>query len=151
MMTPIIIPTILIVPALFGYLVSRYTSLTGSLRQGAVIGLAADYLFFSVGHFAFTDELALMLPAFVPQRELIVLATGLLEIAIAFALLKSRSRRFAGIISIAVLILFFPANVYSALSGLGYGAKECGAWYLIIRAPLQIILIAWSYWFAVKQ
>ena len=151
MTTPLIIIVILIAPAVLGASVGWLTGHPRLARIGAVTGLAGAYAFFAIGHFALTEDLALMLPPFVPGRRAIVLITGVLEVLIALGLLIPRTRRTAGIVSIVVLLLFFPANVYSAFAGVGYGAKEWGPWYLAVRAPLQALLIFWSYQFAVRR
>ena len=46
--------------------------------------------------------------------------------------------------------MFFPANIYAAFNSIGLGGHQWGPIYLLIRAPLQIILIAWAYFLCVK-
>jgi uncharacterized membrane protein len=80
----------------------------------------------------------------------LVYLTGLLEIALALGLALPATRRLAGLAAIAILVLFFPANVYAAFAQVGMGGHAWGPVYLLIRAPLQATLIAWTWWFAVR-
>ena len=60
------------------------------------------------------------------------------------------TRHLAGFAAIAILVLFFPANVYAAFAQVEMGGHAWGPVYLLIRAPLQALLIAWTWWFAVR-
>lgn len=117
-------------------------------RKGkyAAIGLGIAMLFFASGHFAMTHELVEMLPRWVPERELIIYATGALEILIAFGLFTERWRRPAGLAAAFLFVLFLPANVYAALNYTGIGQHESGPGYLWMRVPLQFFLFAWALW-----
>lgn len=150
MITPFIVLTILFVPTLIAAVIARKTRADGIVNLGGVLGYAAAFAFFSVGHFVITDEMVSMLPEFIPARRPLVYATGLLEAGLALALLPKRTRAYAGLGCIAVLILFFPGNIYAAIKGVGPGGHQWGPVYLLIRAPLQALLISWGYWFAVR-
>ncbi|MEL6646050.1 MAG: hypothetical protein AAFQ79_19115, partial [Pseudomonadota bacterium] len=89
-------------------------------------------------HFVQTEAMTQMLPPFVPFATPLVLATGLLEFAIAAGLLHPASRRLAGLAAIAVLVVFFPANVYAAFAYIDIGGYAWGPAYLLIRTPLRI-------------
>ena len=49
-----------------------------------------------------------------------------------------------------MLIAFLPVNIYAAVNRVGMGGHEWGPIYLLIRVPLQFILIGWIWWFAVR-
>lgn len=150
MTTPAIILSILLIPTALGALIGKLTGRHHLQHAMAVRALAAAFLFFSVGHFVKTAGMIEMLPPFVPARQTLVLATGVLEILLAVALLIPRVRRAAGIGCLLVLVAFFPANIYAALNETGLGGHQWGPEYLLIRAPLQLVLLAWTYWFAVR-
>jgi uncharacterized membrane protein len=95
--------------------------------------------------------MALMLPPWVPERTPIVYLTGALEFAIAVGFLVPKFRRFTGWAGAAVLVLFFPVNIYAAINHVPMGGHAWGPVYLFIRAPLQIIILFWVYWFTIKQ
>ena len=117
-------------------------------RKGkyAAIGLGIAMLFFASGHFAMTSDLVEMLPSWVPERTLVIYATGVLEILIAFGLFSEQWRRSAGLAAAALFVLFLPANVYAALNYTGIGQHESGPGYLWMRVPLQFFLFAWALW-----
>jgi uncharacterized membrane protein len=115
-------------------------------RKFASIGLGLAFCYFALGHFAITGELAQMLPPWVPGRAAIIYGTGALELFIALALFTRSRRRWGGLAAAAVLVLFFPANVYAAVNYIGSDAREIGPAYLWIRAPLQVFLLAWTLW-----
>jgi uncharacterized membrane protein len=92
-----------------------------------------------------------MLPPGVPTAVILVYLTGVLEFSIAAGFLVRKSRRFTGGVAAAVLILFFPANIYAALNHIPMGGHAWGPVYLLIRAPLQAIILLWVYWFTIRR
>ncbi len=108
-------------------------------------------MFFGVGHFARTEQMAEMLPLWVPYRVALIYLTGILEWALAAALLIPGTRRLAGWACIAILVLFLPANIYAALNRVGMGGHLWGPVYLLVRVPLQIVLVGWAYWFVGRR
>ena len=121
-------------------LVSRGTA--GRLGVTLVFGLTG------VAHFALAEPMARMLPPWVPGRMPLVYLTGVIELAAALAVLHRRLRRLVGWGLIVMLILFLPVNVYAALQRIPLGGHEGGPLYLLVRVPMQALLIAWIWWFA---
>ena len=115
------------------------------------LGLSAAFLFAAVGHFARTEPMAQMLPPWVPYRIGFVYVAGVVEIVLAAALLIPHRRRLAAWGCIAVLVAFFPANIYAAIHRVGLGGHQWGPLYLLIRAPLQLLLIGWAYWLVARR
>ena len=76
--------------------------------------------------------------------------TGVLELVIAAGFLFRRFRRSTGWIAATMLVLFFPANVYAAIHHVPQGGHAWGPVYLLIRAPLQVTIFLWVYWFTIK-
>ena len=148
---------------MLGLLLTPYLILTGLARirpQAAIpvqlrgrIGLASVFLFTAMGHFVRTEPMAQMLPPWMPGRTAVVYSTGVLEIAGAIGLLVPWPAivRLTGICLIAFMIVVFPANIYSAVSQSGLGSYDMGPWYLLIRGPMQVLLIGWAYWYAVRS
>jgi uncharacterized membrane protein len=120
-------------------------------RAAAAIGLGLVFLFTASGHFVRADAMADMIPPVFPARDILVFLTGLLEIVVACGLFVPRTRRTAGVLAVAMLIAFFPFNVYAALQHVDMGGHAWGPTYLLIRTPLQAILIAWAYWFTIRS
>jgi uncharacterized membrane protein len=119
-------------------------------RRGQ-ISLAILFLFTGLGHFVQTAQMAEMLPPAVPFRPLLVLVSGVFEWLLSLGLLIPRYARTAGIAAIVFLIVVFPGNVYAAINRVDFGGHGAGPAYLLVRAPFQLLLIAWAYWFAVRN
>jgi uncharacterized membrane protein len=149
--TIVIVLVMLIAPTVAGAAMTRQRRHSDAIRHGAAVGLSISFAFFAYGHFAMTDELVEMLPPWVPARSTVILATGVLEVAIAVGLLLPRTRWVSGIVAAAVFVLFFPANIYAALHSVGPGGHQAGPEYLLLRAPLQLLLLIWTYWFVLRR
>lgn len=146
MITPLIVLALLLGPLL----ATRITLGPARRDLGGLLGLFCAFVFFGVGHFAETEAMIRMLPDFVPARRQLVLATGVLELMLAAGFLVPATRRLAGLAAIAVLIGFFPANIYAALNHTGMGGHVWGPEYLLIRVPLQVLLVGWTLIFALR-
>jgi uncharacterized membrane protein len=113
-------------------------------------GLGIAFIFFSIGHVVNAEGMVEMLPAWVPLRLSIIYFTGVLELFIGLALFFPKYQINAAKAAVVVFIIFFPANIYAAINGVGLGGHQWGAIYLLIRLPLQLILIAWAYYLCIK-
>lgn len=151
MTTPIIMLLLMMAPYLVVRVASAITRRDFDLRGAAAIGLGILFILTGTGHFIQTEPMAQMLPPWVPARVLLVYLTGVLEFAIAVGFLVPQSRRFTGLIAAVVLVLFFPANIYAAIHYVPMGGHAWGPVYLLIRAPLQAIILFWVYWFTIRQ
>ncbi|MGD8340677.1 MAG: hypothetical protein PVH89_07830 [Gammaproteobacteria bacterium] len=150
MTTPLIILGILLLP--WGAAqVLVWTGRPVDRRIGGVIGLSIAFVFFGAGHFVQTQPMTEMLPPWIPYRVAIIYLTGIFEWALAVGLLFPRTRRASGYACISILVLFFPANIYAAVNSIGMGGHLWGPMYLLIRGPLQILLVGWAYWFTVRE
>lgn len=145
---PLIIVAIVTLPWLLTRLLAAIGSARIAPQAAGRAGLVLAFLFFGFGHFAQTEEMVRLLPDFVPLRRELVWLTGLAEVAIAIGLALPSTRKLAGGAALAALVLFFPANVYGALTAADYGGHALGPVYLLIRLPLQLFLIGWTWRFA---
>ena len=151
MTTPIIILILLASPLTAAFLFSKVRDSELDVSKYAFWGLGIAFIFFSIGHVVKTEGMAEMLPSWVPFRLSMIYLTGLLEIIIGVALFIPKFQVNAAKIAIVVLIAFFPANIYAALNSIGLGGHQWGPVYLLIRLPLQLILIAWAYFSCIKS
>jgi uncharacterized membrane protein len=119
-------------------------------REAGRIGLAAVFAFTALGHFVKTDEMMAMLPATMPARRPMVIVGGFLELMFAVGILLPALAKATGLAICVFLVLVTPANVYSALKKIDFGGHVAGPRYLLVRLPLQLLLLLWSYWFAVR-
>ena len=115
------------------------------------IGLALVFVFTGVGHFVTPEQMAEMIPPVVPWRVELIYVSGVIEIAAAVAVLVERTRRAAGWFIIAMLVGLLPFNIYAAIVRAPMGGHAWGPAYLLVRVPLQLVLLAWCYWFAVRM
>lgn len=105
------------------------------------------YGFAGVGHFVFADAMVRIVPRMVPAPRLVVIATGLCEIAGALALAgrAPRWRHAAGWALAAYALCVWPANGVHALHDLGHGTG-LGWWYHGPRLVAQPAIIWWALW-----
>jgi uncharacterized membrane protein len=151
MITPIIMLVLMMAPYLVARVASRIMHRDFNLRGAAAIGLGILFIFTGTGHFVEAEPMAQMLPPWVPARVFLVHLTGVLEFAIAVGFLVPQTRRLTGWVAVGILVLFFPANIYAAINHVPMGGHAGGPAYLLIRAPLQVIILFWVYWFVIRQ
>jgi len=108
-------------------------------------GLAVMFCFTAMAHFtAMRHDLVKMVPAWVPNPELVIYLTGICEIAGGLGLLFPRTRRIAAVALILFLIAVFPANVHAAQAGVLLRGQP--ATPLVPRALMQLGFIALTWW-----
>lgn len=113
--------------------------------------LVAVMVAIGVLHFAAADLFAQIVPPALPAPYVLVWLSGIIEIALGFALLPARTRRLAGYGLVALYVAVFPANLYMALSnvqvhGLPSWIAQPSPTALFLRLPFQIVFIAWALW-----
>ena len=109
----------------------------------AVFFIAAGCLHFRNPHFY-----ERMMPPYLPWPYALVLISGVCEIILGLALLVPRLTRFAAFGLIALLLAVFPANLQMALHPELF--PEFTRTALLIRLPLQLVLILWASWYTRK-
>ncbi|WP_437311453.1 DoxX family protein [Sorangium sp. So ce388] len=103
--------------------------------------LAAMFLLTASAHWGSRrPELVAMVPPALPSPELLVTATGVLEVAGAAALLVPRLAPWAAMGLTLLLLAMFPANVHAARAGLTIGGSPVTP--LVPRTLMQIGFIA---------
>ena len=104
-------------------------------------GLALMFLFTASAHWGKQrDDLVAMVPSAFRRPDLIVSASGVLEILGAIGLLIPAIAPVAAACLAMLLISLFPANVRAARDGLTIGGKPATA--LPLRSLLQLVFIA---------
>lgn len=116
-----------------------------SLTFAARFSLALVMFTTGITHFIQTDGMTMLLPAWVPAARELILITGVLEIAAGIGLLMERTARFTARCLIFFFIAIFPVNVWAAFNHVEYGGHSLGPVYLLVRGPLQVLLIFWSW------
>ena len=98
-----------------------------------------------VTHFTNQAFFTSIVPPYLPWPVALVVLSGLAEIGLGGALLVRRTSQWAAWGLIALLIAVFPANLHMASHPELYPATSPTA--LLIRLPIQGLLIVLAYWF----
>jgi len=102
-----------------------------------------------IAHFTKTEFYLKAMPNYFPFHEFFVYASGVLEIILGVLLLINKTTRKAAIGIIILLITVFPANINMYLNSVDFpGMTETE---LLIRLPIQLIIIAWAYVYTIKK
>jgi uncharacterized membrane protein len=102
------------------------------------------YFIAGLNHFWHPSDYLRIMPPYLPYPVLLVQLSGFAESFFAVLLPWKKTRRWACYGIIALLIAIFPANIYMLTSG-GAGTTF-PHWALVVRLPLQAVLIVWAYW-----
>ena len=113
-------------------------------RSVGRVVLAALYGAAGVFHLATPGPFLLITPAWVPMPRMVIVATGMCELAGAAGLLTRRLRFAAGVGLALYAVCVYPANVKHALDGLPAGEVQLGWWYHGPRLLLQPVLVWWA-------
>ncbi|WPO84257.1 DoxX family protein [Chryseobacterium sp. JJR-5R] len=117
------------------------------------LGMAVFIIFTGLAHFKFQKGMAMMIPDFIPGKLFWVYFTGIIEIAAGIGLMIPSIRELTAFLLLIFYVLVFVANIRSSKKkvnifkadytgpGMGYLYKE--------RIPIQIILIAWTWYFGI--
>lgn len=117
---------------------------TAARRVGRWL-LIGFYGLAGIGHLYFTQAMVRIVPGWVPQPRLVVLATGICELIGAVALTTQRLRRLAGWALAVYAVCVWPANVQHAVHDLSHGTG-LPLWYHAPRLALQPLIIWWALW-----
>jgi uncharacterized membrane protein len=99
-----------------------------------------------VGHFTSTEAFTAQVPSWLPLTEAIVYVSGVVELALAGALLLARRHRAAvGWIVAAFFVLVFPGNISQLITqtdAFGLDTDLARA----VRLLFQPVLVVWALW-----
>jgi uncharacterized membrane protein len=111
------------------------------LRSVLRVLLAVAMIYVGVLHFARPGGFVTIVPSYLPAPLTLVLVSGFFEVLGGIGLLVPRVRRAASYGLVALYIAVFPANVNMAVHHLPFGDSPTPEWLLLLRLPLQIVLI----------
>lgn len=96
-------------------------------------------------HFVHSEFYVSIMPPYLPWHAALVYVSGAAELLLGVLLLFRRSERLAAWGMIALIIAVTPANVQMAVHPELYpDYSQTALW---VRLPLQLVLIAWAFWF----
>ena len=108
--------------------------------------LAAVLLVAGIGHFALLSEFRAQVPPWMPAPTAVIVVSGIVELALAVALVALPKRRAqVGWVVAAFFIIIFPGNIsqfVTQTSGFGLDTDAARA----IRLLFQPVLVIWALW-----
>lgn len=113
------------------------------LKKISVYVLSLLFLVAGFNHFVNPDFYLKMMPPYLPAHSVLNAVSGAAEMFLAMMLLRPEVRSLAAWGLILLLIAVFPANIHMYREGgAAFGVPD---WTLLVRLPLQLVLIAWVY------
>jgi len=112
---------------------------------------ALFYVLAGCNHFLSTAVYYEIMPKWLPAPGLLIYVSGLLEIVFGFLLLFKKTRNFASVLIILMLIAFIPAHIYMIEKApfvlRGILVTPLIAW---MRLPFQLLLMGWAWYYYKK-
>lgn len=108
--------------------------------------LASILFIAGVGHFRSTAEFTAQVPPWIPAAETVVYISGVVEIALAIALIVLRKQRAAvGWIAAGFFILIFPGNISQFITQTdAFGLDSDAARFVrLLFQPVLVVLALW--------
>jgi uncharacterized membrane protein len=115
----------------------RLTGRRGCLRAG----LSALFVGSGLVHLVRPDVYLPIMPPYLPYPAVLILLSGVAEIAGGVGLRFPPTQRAARYGLIALLVAVFPANIQMAVNGITDGASPLVLALLLARLPLQPLLL----------
>ena len=115
----------------------------------ALLSTTAMFILIGLTHLRKPEALMYMIPRFFPNPWLLVLLSGVSEIALAIGLLFSETRTVSAWGLILLLVAIFPANINVAVNNLPPpGGLPAKPWYVWSRLLFQPVYILWIWYSA---
>jgi len=121
---------------------------TSFLQTAMRILLGSLMILAAVGHFTFQrEEFQAQVPDWIPMsKDIVVILSGVVELALGLAMLFWKSQRvLVGLSLAAFFVLVFPGNIAQYMNGTdAFGLDTDRA--RLIRLFFQPVLIIWALW-----
>ena len=117
------------------------------IRKGFQVLLGAALMYAGITHLTTNrTEFQAQVPTWVPlSADFVVLASGVVEIALGIALASLQNRRQVGWITAAFFIAIFPGNISQYVNGIdAFGLDTDQA--RLTRLFFQPVLVLWALW-----
>ena len=105
--------------------------------------MAVLYIAAGINHFKNPGMYIKIIPPYLPNPKLLNILSGAAEIILGILLMIPLTTHVAAWGIIALLLAVFPANIYMFCKK--KGKFSLFKFILLIRLPLQIVLIVWAY------
>ena len=120
----------------------------GYFKSVTIYTFSLFYLVVGIKHFKDVNFFVSIMPPYIPFHEFFIYLSGFFEILFGFLLLFKRTRKFAGIGLIYLLVFVFPANVHLYLSEVAQKSLSITQNDALIRLPFQLPLMIIAFWHA---
>ncbi|WP_375323865.1 MauE/DoxX family redox-associated membrane protein [Flagellimonas sp. GZD32] len=105
--------------------------------------MALLYMFAGIMHFIKPKMYLRIMPQYLPDHRLLVMLSGIFEVVFGVALMISLTREWAIYGIILMLLSFLPVHFYMLSSE--KASAGIPLWLLILRVPLQFVLMYWAF------
>ncbi len=107
--------------------------------------MASMYILAGIFHFLKPKAYLRIMPRYLPQHKLLVYLSGAAEVLLGIGLLFEETKALAIYGIILMLLIFLLVHFYMLSSK--KAAAGIPVWALILRLPLQFVLIWWAYFY----
>ncbi len=119
------------------------------LQWISLAGLTLLFVGAGLNHFVRPEFYLKIMPPILPWPMALIYISGFFEILGGLGILIARSRSLFGWGLIALLIAVLPANIQMAVNADHF--PNVPAWAIMLRLPLQIVIIGWVYWTTIRS
>jgi uncharacterized membrane protein len=117
-----------------------------NFRENARIATGIAFVLTGISHFLIPEKFLEMMPPFLPGHLFLIYLSGVFEILGGIGLMLSRTKFWAAIGLILLLLAVFPANIFVAWNNVQLGGFMNYSVYQWLRLPMQLVLMAWVWW-----
>lgn len=129
---------------------SSLTGVTTTRPTLSLVALATIFCVAGIMHFVAPAPFERIVPPWLPAPALLVIVSGIAEIAGGLGLLLPATRVAAGWGLIALLIAVFPANIRMLQAAHDSRASILWQALLVLRLPMQPLLVYWVWRAAIR-
>ena len=115
-------------------------------KRVTVFTLSLFYFIIGIKHFTDVNFFISIMPPYIPYHKFFIYLSGFFEILFGLLLLFRKTRKFAGIGLIYLLVFVFPANIHLYLSDTAQKALSITQNDALIRLPFQLPLMIIAFW-----
>lgn len=134
--------------------ISRVATGSWNVVLAGNIGMCAMLFLTAFGHFYYPKGMEMMMPGYIPFKKELVFITGIIELLAGIGLLFPQYRYLTGVLLIVFFIMILPANIHAAVNHIDFQKATTdgsGVSYLWFRLPMQVLLIAWVWFFSIRR
>ncbi len=105
--------------------------------------LALIFILGGANHFRKPKFYESIMPPYIPAHSSLVLASGIVEMIFGFMLVTQESQTIGSWGIIGLLVVFIPIHIFMLQNEKAF--PKIPKWVLILRIPLQGVLIYWTF------